>query len=239
MRAGRARIARRTVRPGRSCLIRTALLVLGGLAVAFYLFLALLILGLKWIDPPTTMVQIERRVQSWSSPKPYAKRYTFVPIERISPDLRHAVVAAEDTRFLEHSGIDWVEMQKVLEKDWQQRKLGRGGSTISQQLVKNLFLTTNRSLIRKGLEFTLVPIVELLMSKDRILELYLNVIEWGPGVYGAEAASRYWYHEPASRVTREQAARLAAVIPNPLRRNPGRMDNYTNVILTRMRQMGW
>ncbi len=239
MRASRTSIARRSTRPKRSRLLGIALLIIGAVIISSYLFFALAIFGLKWIDPPTTMVQIERRIESWGSSKPYVKRYTFVAIERISPDLRHAVVAAEDTRFLEHSGIDWVEMQKILEKDMQQRKLGRGGSTISQQLVKNLFLTTRRSLLRKGLEFTLVPIVELLMSKDRILELYLNVIEWGPGVYGAEAASRYWYHEPASRVTREQAARLAAVIPNPLRRNPGRMDNYTNVILTRMRQMGW
>jgi monofunctional biosynthetic peptidoglycan transglycosylase len=130
-------------------------------------------------------------------------------------------------------------MQKILDEDLRRGRLGRGGSTISQQLVKNLFLTTNRSLLRKAVEFTLTPIAEVVLGKDRILELYLNVIEWGPGVYGAEAASRYWYQVPAAKVGREQAARLASVIPNPLRRKPDRMDGYTDVILTRMGQMGW
>lgn len=199
----------------------------------------LLIAALRWIDPPTTAVHIQRRLEAWSAHKAYNKRYTFAPLERISPNLRHAVVAAEDTRFEEHSGIDWVEMQKVIEKDWQKGKLGRGASTISQQLVKNLFLTTKRSLVRKGLEFLLVPPAELMLGKERILELYLNVIEWGPGVYGAEAASRYWYNTSCLRLDREPAARLASVIPNPLRRKPERMDGYTSVILTRMRQMGW
>lgn len=198
-----------------------------------------MLVALKWVTPPTTSVQIQRRIESWGSGKTYKKRYTFVPANRISTDLRHAVIAAEDTRFLDHSGIDWVEMRKVIEKDVEKGKLGRGASTISQQLVKNLFLTTSRSLIRKGLEFLMVPVVELVLGKDRILELYLNVIEWGPGVYGAEAASRYWFKIPASQVGREQAARLASVIPNPRRRNPERMDDYTSVILTRMRQMGW
>jgi monofunctional glycosyltransferase len=148
-------------------------------------------------------------------------------------------VAAEDARFRQHHGIDWTEVEKVIDKDIEQGSLGRGGSTITQQLIKNLFLTTNRSMIRKGVEFTLVPMVETLLGKDRILELYLNVIEWGPGVYGAEAASRYYYDEPASRVSREQAARLAAIIPNPRKRTPGRMNEYSADIQTRMRQMGW
>ncbi len=104
-------------------------------------------------------------------------------------------------------------MQKVLEDDMKRHKLGRGGSTITQQLVKNLFLTTERSLVRKGVESALVPLAEAFLTKDRILELYLNVIEWGPGIYGAEAASEHYYHSPASDMTREQAARLAAIIP--------------------------
>jgi monofunctional biosynthetic peptidoglycan transglycosylase len=208
-------------------------------AFAIYCAFAILIVSLKWIDPPTTSVQMQRRMEAWREHKPYSKRYTFVRTNRISRELQHAVVAAEDTRFSEHSGIDWIEMQKVLEQDLERGKLGRGGSTISQQLVKNLFLTTKRSLVRKGLEFTLVPMVEFALGKDRILELYLNVIEWGPGVYGAEAASRYWYNVPAAQVGREQAARLASVIPNPRRRRPDRMDGYASVILTRMRQLGW
>ena len=199
----------------------------------------LLIVALRWIDPPTTAVHIQRRLEAWSAHMPYTKRYTFTPLDRISPNLRHAVVAAEDTRFEEHSGIDWVEMQKVIEADIQHGKLGRGASTITQQLVKNLFLTTQRSLLRKGAEFLLVPLAELILGKNRILELYLNVIEWGPGIYGAEAASRHWYGISASQLGRDQAARLASIIPNPIRRKPDRMDGYTAVILTRMRQMGW
>ena len=220
------------------CLARLLLSLLA-FVFAVYALLVTLILALKWIDPPTTSVQIERRIQAWRAHKPYRKRSTFVHLDKISLGLRHAVVAAEDTRFPEHSGIDWVEVQKVLEQDLERGTLGRGGSTISQQLVKNLFLTTNRSLIRKGFEFTLVPFAEVILGKDRILELYLNVIEWGPGVYGAEAASHYWYSIPASQVNRDQAARLASVIPNPRRRRPDRMDNYTAIILKRMQLMGW
>lgn len=219
--------------------MRAGLLCLAAVVAIIYLSLVLMIASVKWIDPPTTSVHIERRLEAWRTRKPYQKRYHFVPASQISADLRHAVVAAEDTRFNEHSGIDWVEVQKILEQDLEKGKLGRGGSTISQQLVKNLFLTTSRSWVRKGLEFTLVPVAEFMLGKDRILELYLNVIEWGPGVYGADAAARYWYNIPASRVGREQAARLASVIPAPRRRRPGRMDAYTDVILMRMKQMGW
>jgi monofunctional biosynthetic peptidoglycan transglycosylase len=169
----------------------------------------------------------------------FDKRYQFVPLRRISPNLQHAVIAAEDGRFFQHHGFDWIEMHKVLEDDMKRQRLGRGGSTITQQLVKNLFLTTERSLIRKGVETTLVPLVEAFLTKSRIVELYLNVIEWGPGVYGAEAASEYHYHVHASEVNREQAARLAATIPAPLKRKPARMDEYSEIILDRMAKTGW
>jgi monofunctional biosynthetic peptidoglycan transglycosylase len=106
-------------------------------------------------------------------------------------------------------------------------------------LVKNLFLTTERSFVRKGVESSLVPLMEALLTKDRILELYLNVIEWGPGIYGAEAASEHYYHTKASNLTREQSARLAAIIPAPLKRKPGQMNEYSAVILGRMEQTGW
>jgi len=115
----------------------------------------------------------------------------------------------------------------------------RGGSTITQQLVKNLFFGTDRSLLRKGAEFTLVPVAELVLGKRRILELYLNVVEWGPGVYGAEAVCRYYYRTSARNIDRQQSARLAAILPLPLRRRPDRMDYYSGLILERMRQMGW
>lgn len=216
-------------------------IIYGAVALVFIVFgcFALCMTMLKWAMPFTTSVQIQRRVEAMIAKKPYKKRYTPVPMRSISLELQHAVVAAEDTRFRIHHGIDWTEVEKVIDQDLEEGKLGRGGSTITQQLIKNLFLTTKRSLIRKGLEFMLVPLAEGILGKDRILELYLNVIEWGPGVFGAEAAAKYHYSEPASKLTREQASRLAAIIPNPLRRKPERMDEYSGIIETRMRQMGW
>ena len=115
----------------------------------------------------------------------------------------------------------------------------RGGSTITQQLVKNLFFGTGRSILRKGAEFTLVPVAELVLGKRRILELYLNVVEWGPGIYGAEAACRTYYGMPARNVGRDEAARLAAILPAPLKRRPERMNHYSDLIQERMGQMGW
>jgi monofunctional biosynthetic peptidoglycan transglycosylase len=130
--------------------VRWALL----LVVAFYAVCLAELVALRWVNPPTTAVQTQRRVEAWWRHKAYRKRQSFVPLDRISPELQHAVISAEDGRFYQHRGIDWQEVQKVVDKDMDQGKLGRGGSTITQQLVKNLFLTTNRSLIRKAVEFT-------------------------------------------------------------------------------------
>ena len=216
-------------------LIRWVLL----LVVAFYAVCLAELVALRWIDPPTTAVQVERRVEAWLHRKAYRKRQTFVPLARISPDLQHAVISAEDGRFYQHHGIDWQEVQKVVDKDMDEGKLGRGGSTITQQLVKNLFLTANRSLIRKAVEFTLAPAAELILPKRRILELYLNVIEWGPGVYGAEAGAQAWYNVPAAKINRDQAARMAAILPAPLRWKPEHMGSYSTEILRRMTLTGW
>ena len=205
----------------------------------FYLFCLAALCGMRWFNPPTTGVQTQRRVQAWLGHKAYTRRAEWAPLARIAPELQHAVISAEDGRFFQHHGIDWKEVQKVVDKDLEEGKLGRGGSTITQQLVKNLFFTTSRSMLRKAVEFTLAPAAEWLLPKKRILELYLNVIEWGPGVYGAEAASRYWYHVSAVAVDRDQAARLAAVIPSPLHRKPARMNSYSAEILHRMQQAGW
>jgi monofunctional biosynthetic peptidoglycan transglycosylase len=220
-------------------LLRAIVLWSLGLVAAFYVVCLTELITLRWVNPPTTGVQVQRRVEAWRRHAPYQKRYTYVPLERISPEFQHAVIAAEDGRFYQHNGIDWKEVQKVIDQDLDEGKLGRGGSSITQQLVKNLFLTTHRSLIRKGVEFTLAPVAEKILGKRRILELYLNVIEWGPGVYGAEAAARSWYGIPAARINREQAVRLAALIPSPLRRKPARMNWYSAEIARRMSQMGW
>lgn len=217
--------------------LRSLLLGVATLIGGFYLFALGALLTLRWVDPPFTTVQAERRVQAWFAHKKYQKRQTWVPLARISPELQHAVIAAEDGRFYQHHGIDWKEVQKVVDQDMDEGRIGRGGSTITQQLVKNLFFTTSRSFVRKGIEFTLAPAAELLLPKRRILELYLNVIEWGPGIYGAEAACRGWYGVPAAKVDRDQAARLAAIIPAPLRRKPSRMNSYSAEIERRMSQM--
>ncbi|HTR24224.1 MAG TPA: monofunctional biosynthetic peptidoglycan transglycosylase [Terriglobales bacterium] len=200
--------------------------------------LALTLISLRWIDPPSTAVHIERRYQAWSHNKPYRERYKFIPLTQISPDLQHAVVAAEDAHFYRHHGFDWHEIEIAAREDMEGERT-RGASTITQQLVKNIFFGTGRSFLRKGVEASLVPVAELFLGKRRILELYLNVVEWGPGIYGADAACRYWYETPARNIGRQQSARLAAILPAPLKRRPDRMNSYSAIILGRMIQMGW
>ncbi len=199
---------------------------------------ALLLVAARWIDPPTTAVHIERRAQAWMHHKPYHARYTFIPLSQISPDLQHAVISAEDARFYHHHGFDWHAIQLAAQDDMEGDRT-RGGSTLTQQLVKNLFFGTGRSYLRKGAETTLVPVAELVLGKRRILELYLNVVEWGPGVYGADAACRYHYGISARTIGREDSARLAAILPAPLKRRPERMNHYSTIILKRMSQVGW
>ncbi len=223
--------------PRRSAFRFVALWLLIGVALLWALA-ALALVGMRWIDPPTTAVHAERRFQAWIHHAKYQERYDFVPMKQISPELQHAVVAAEDAQFFQHHGFDWHAMELAAEDDMEGGRL-RGGSTITQQLVKNLFFGTGRSILRKGAEFTLVPVAELVLGKQRILELYLNVVEWGPGIYGAEAACRYHYRISARSIDRERAARLAAILPAPLRRKPDHMDRYSGLILERMRQMGW
>ena len=193
---------------------------------------------MRWIDPPTTVLHMQRRVQAWIHHTAYQKRYKFVPLSQISPDLQHAVIAAEDARFYQHHGFDWQEIQIAAQEDLEGDRT-RGASTLTQQLVKNLFFGTNRSILRKGAEATLVPVAEFVLGKRRILEIYLNVVEWGPGVYGAEPACRYYDRTPARNIGRQQAAQLAAILPAPLKRRPERMSRYSEIILNRMSQLGW
>jgi monofunctional biosynthetic peptidoglycan transglycosylase len=210
-----------------------------GLGAALLWLLAMLILvAVRWVDPPTTAVQIQRHLQGWIHNTPYHERYKFVSLSQISPNLQHAVIAAEDARFYQHHGFDWHAIQIAAEDDMEGGRL-RGGSTLTQQLVKNLFFGTGRSILRKGVEFTLVPVAEFVIGKRRILELYLNVVEWGPGIYGAESACRFYYRTSARNIGREQSAQLAAILPAPLKRRPEHMHHYSAIILERMRQMGW
>jgi monofunctional biosynthetic peptidoglycan transglycosylase len=197
------------------------------------------LVALRFIDPITTGVQIQRRVEAWISWSDYDKRQTFVPIEKISTHLQHAVIAAEDGRFYQHSGVDWQQVEVVLQEGLEDGEISRGASTITQQLVKNLFFTTHRNPFRKAFEYTLAPMASAILGKRRVLELYLNVVEWGPGVWGAEAAAQYHYRSHAAKLTREQASRLAACLPLPRRRKPQAMNRYSAIIETRMNQLGW
>ena len=227
-----------TKTPLRTGLLRSLIRWLAIGVVLLWLLAALMLVAARWIDPPTTAVHIQRRLQAWIHHTPYHERYRFIPLNQISLDFQHAVVAAEDARFYQHHGFDWHQIQIAAEDDMEGGR-SRGASTITQQLVKNLFFGTGRSFLRKGAEFTLVPVAEFVLGKQRILEIYLNVVEWGPGIYGAEPASRYYYGTAAKNTDREQAARLAAILPAPLKRKPERMNQYSALILERMRQMGW
>ena len=211
-------------------------LVIG--VVLLWSLATLILMAARWIDPPTTAVHIQRRLQAWIHHRPYREGYKFIPLIQISPDLQHAVIAAEDANFYHHHGFDWHQIQIAAEEDVEGDRT-RGASTISQQLVKNLFFGTGRFILRKGAEVTLVPVAEFVLGKQRILEIYLNVVEWGPGIYGAESACRYWDGTAARNIGRQQAARLAAILPAPLKRRPERMNSYSAIILKRMDQMGW
>lgn len=216
-------------------LLRRVLLVV----VAFYAAVALSLLYLRWLPPVTTMVQAQRRVESWFTKGSYHKKWRWVALASLPRHVPRAVVAAEDTRFYLHHGFDFEELARARQAAARQGLPPRGASTLTQQLVKNLYFTTHRSYVRKALEITITPLAELILGKERILELYVNVIEWGPGVFGVEAASRHHYGVPAARLSRDRAARLAAVIPAPRKRRPERMARYASVIQARMRAMGW
>ena len=228
----------KTEAPGRNRLIWFFIqwFVIG--VVLLWSLAALMLVACRWIDPPTTVVHMQRHLQAWAHRVPYHERYQFIPLNQISPNLQHAVVAAEDAHFYQHHGFDWHQIELAAEDDLEGDRT-RGASTITQQLVKNLLFGTGRSILRKGAEATLVPVAELVLGKRRILELYLNVIEWGPGIYGAEQACRHYDAIAARNIGREPAARLAAILPAPRRRRPERMNNYSAIILGRMNQMGW
>lgn len=216
------------------------LLKLGlALVACLYLFWITCLFALRSIDPPTTGVQIQRRIEAKLSGRRYRKRQRFVPLDRISLDLQHAVIAAEDGHFYKHHGIDWEQVEQVAGESRETGRIRRGASTITQQLVKNLFFTTYRDPVRKAFEYTLAPLADSILGKRRILELYLNVIEWGPGVYGAAATADYYYHIKPAKLDREQSARLAACIPSPRRRKPAWMNQFSALIMERMAQHGW
>ncbi len=197
-------------------------------------WLAVSVVGLvylRFFPPVVTALQLQRLIERGDRP---GSRTGFVPLKTLGPNLPRAVIAAEDTRFFQHSGVDWEGMQQAVRDNMERRSLWRGGSTITQQLMKNLFLTTHGSFLRKAAEVPLALLAELVLPKTRILELYLNVVEWGPGIYGGQAAAEEYYDIPAASLSREQAARLAACLPAPRTRRPQRMNAYAAKILARM-----
>ena len=202
-------------------------------ALALAAFFVLAFLWLVWIGAHVvwyrTHVPLEtsfmaQRMEEARARKPNARLdYQWVPYSRISPHLKRAMIAAEDAKFVEHDGFDWDGIEKALEKNRRKGHVVSGGSTITQQLAKNLFLSPARSYWRKAEEAAVTVLLELLLPKRRIFELYLNVIEWGNGVFGAEAAARHYFNVSAAELSAEQAARLAAMTPSPrvFERNPG------------------
>ena len=170
-----------------------------------------------WVNHnPSTSAFMEDRLEVLQENNPDAVlKHRWVDYKKISPNLKRALIAAEDAKFVDHEGFDWEGIQKAYEKNLKKGKVVAGGSTISQQLAKNLFLSTKRTPWRKAEEAMITVMLEATMSKRRIFEIYLNVIEWGNGIFGAEAAAKYYYHTSAKNLSEEQAATLAAMVPNP------------------------
>jgi len=179
-----------------------------------------------WVDHnPSSSAFMSDRLEMLQEKNPDAElRHRWIPYAQISPQLKRAVIAAEDSNFTDHEGFDWEAIQRALEKNAKKGKVVAGGSTISQQLAKNLFLSSKRTPWRKLEEALITIMLEKMMSKQRIFEIYLNVIEWGNGVFGAEAAARHYYRVSAAALSAEQAARLAAMIPNPRYYDKSRSD---------------
>jgi len=227
------------LRPGRLLLRVAGLLLL--LVLLWHLWVACCLLWWRWVPPGETAFMDLRLAEMREDGRPARLRYHWVDYERISPHLKRALVASEDAKFLSHDGFDWDGIEKALQKNLRRGRIVAGGSTISQQLAKNLFLSAERSVLRKAEEAVITVMLETLLPKRRILELYCNVIEWGDGVFGAEAAARHYFGVSASSLGAAQAARLAAMVPNPrlydrVRQTPG-LTRRTATIQARMAQV--
>lgn len=200
-------------------------LSLAGLSLYWYMTMPD-VARLAKVNPPSTAYIEARRVETQRHGKAYEPNWTWVPLGRISPHLQRAVLVAEDAGFYRHQGVDWGAVREAFAHNWETGELHRGGSTITQQLAKNLYLSPNKSLLRKAHEVMIAHALEQRLPKRRILELYLNVVEWGRGVYGAEAAARHHFGVSAADLTPEEAAFLAAILPAPRRYDPIRLTPY-------------
>ena len=215
---------------------------LGIAALGFIVLSAAAVLALRWIDPWTTAFMAEARAGAWLRLDfSYSNHYRWVDLDDISPHAAIAVIASEDQQFPFHAGFDFKSIREAIRHNAHSRKV-RGASTISQQVAKNLFLWSGRSWLRKGLEAWFTVLIEAFWPKERILEVYLNVAEFGPGIWGVEAASQGFFRKPAARLTRAQSATLAAVLPNPNLMHADRPSAYVAArrqkILGQMRALG-
>jgi len=221
---------------GRALFLFVAALV--ACAAAWVLWIAAHIGWYRYNPPGETAFMAERMAEARAKNPKATLRYRWVPYARISTNLKRAMVAAEDSKFIDHGGFDWDGIQNALEKNRRKGQIVAGGSTITQQLAKNLFLSPSRSYLRKGAEAVITVLLEAMLPKRRILELYLNVIEWGNGVFGAEAAAQHYFGVSAAELSAEQAARLAAMTPSPrlFERKPDSayLAGRTSTILARM-----
>lgn len=220
-----------------------------GLALLFVVIEAVMlpfpwtVARLRTYNPGLTAVMKERIRQARAREERYKIVKAFVPLSRISPSMVHAVIVGEDGTFYENDGVDWYEVQQSFKKDWKDKKIVRGSSTITMQLAKNLWFSTSRDPLTKLNEVISAFMLDHYLTKNRILELYLNYIEFGRGIFGVEAASRTYFGESASQLTREQAARLEAIVPSPIRHSPNSQSRFvsfrSNIILIRMEARGW
>ena len=187
----------------------------------FYFFLGLPdVSDLKANNPRTTALMLQRYREAKETDQKFRIRQQWIDLETIPKLLRETVRITEDASFFQHRGIDFAELKEAVKKNWKKGEYARGASTITQQLAKNLYLTTEKSVLRKIKELLITRRLESNLSKDRIFAIYLNVIEWGPGIFGVQAAAQYYFHKPASRLNLEEMVRLVAVIPQPLKINP-------------------
>jgi monofunctional biosynthetic peptidoglycan transglycosylase len=210
--------------------------------IAFFIASIYFTACFSFIPPRRTPLMLKRQFQQTVEKKKYEFRHEWVPVEQISSNLVQAVVATEDNRFMKHYGIDFGAIKKARDYNLKSTKRKRGASTISQQTAKNVFLWPARTYLRKGFEVYFTLLIETVWSKKRIMEVYLNMIEMGPGIYGAEAASRYYFKKPASALTPGEAALIAVSLPNPRKRNPAKPSNYMvqrqHEVLSLMRKIG-
>ena len=195
--------------------------LLGVLLGGFYFYLGIPdVSGLKTKNPHTTALMLQRYREAKKADDTFIIKQQWVNFEAIPKMLRETIRISEDAAFYQHKGIDFVELKEALKKNWQKGEYVRGASTITQQLAKNLYLSTSKSFLRKVKEFLIARRLENSLSKDRIFEIYLNVIEWGPGIFGVGAASQHYFHKSVDQLNLEEIVRLVAVIPQPLNIKP-------------------